>query len=113
MINGKDLFKKKAADEINSPAAAVSIHGYRRTGVVLAVQTCISFSSSWKITSTVVSKTRAIRSASRVEGTNLPVSIELTACLDTPICLARSAWVQFFLALSTLMLFFILLVFTV
>lgn len=56
--------------------------------------------------STVVSKAFAILRASTVEGTNLPVSIELIACLETPIISAKFACVQFFFALSTLIVFF-------
>lgn len=58
--------------------------------------------------STVVPKASAILSAKTVEGMNLPVSMELTACLDTPILSASSACVQFFFALSTLIVFFII-----
>lgn len=66
-----------------------------------------SSSSKKKMLSTFSLKTCAIFSDNRVEGTNLPFSIELIVCRDTPTFSARSAWVRFIFALSTLMVFFI------
>jgi hypothetical protein len=56
-------------------------------------------------------KASAILMAKTVNGINFPVSIALTVCLETAIRTASSAWVQSFLARSTLIEFFILGVF--
>lgn len=67
-----------------------------------------SFLSKIKMVSTGLPKTFAIFKANIVEGTYLPASIELMVCLETPILLARSSCVIFFIARSTRRLFFIL-----
>jgi len=66
-----------------------------------------SASTSVKILSAVVWKTNAIFSASSVDGTNFPISIEFIVCLDTPTFSANSACVKFCFARSTLIEFFI------
>jgi len=67
-----------------------------------------SVSSNKKSSSTFFLKSLAILSASTVDGTYLLLSMALMVCRDTPIFSAKSCCVIFKIALSTLMVFFML-----
>lgn len=66
-----------------------------------------SVCSSMKMSSTGLPNSRAIFSANTVEGTYLFASMALMVCLLTDTLLARSSCVNPFMALCTLILFFI------